>query len=198
MPRKLAADDNVAHLVWLKYNDYVWEKWTSVYNSVFSKVIENKPYNPIDELSTGTLIKIMPPISNNCRWNYREIYHGNSVLVLEIIATTGFNIPFKSINYFHQSFDKVKIIGKSGMIRRTKSGQEDTYVLSGDKPGDGTRNSNNQSVIELSPTEFVHDGIINIKRLKGKEIEAENGVKLVKTKTDLGAKDIGNEEIAST
>lgn len=185
IPRKLINDDTVAHLLWLKYNKLANDTWTSIYNNMFSTAVIEQYEGTVKRLHTGIKIKVIPPINKNCVWSYRGIYSGNSVLILEIVTTTGFELPmFQKIRYFHPSFDRVKAINNSGVVRRTDNGKEDIYEIPIDKTKEDTKKDSQQPVIELAPTEFVYDGKIDIRKLKGEERLTDNGVTLVKAKGD--------------
>jgi hypothetical protein len=185
IPRKLINDDTVAHLLWLKYNKLANDTWTSIYNNIFSTAVEEQPEGTVKRLQTGIKIKAMPPINNNCVWSYRGIYSGNSVLILEIMTTTGFELPMlQKIRYFHQSFDRTKSINNVGVIRRTYHGKEEIYEIQIDKAKQDTKKDVRQPVIELPPTAFVYEEEIDIKRLKGKERFTDNKVTVVKAKWD--------------
>lgn len=198
VPRDLISDDSVAHLLWMKYNTSAHSTWTSIYNNIFSKALEEQPEGTVNQFFRGSRIEAIPPINKNCTWTYRGIYSGNSVLILELLSTTGFELPpFKEIRYFHPSFDRTKAIDKNGVIRRINKGKEDIYEIPLDKANSDTKKDNNQPVIELSHTEFVYDGELNIRRLKGKERLTNNGITVVKAKADENAAKPSNSLIAS-
>lgn len=197
VPKKLANDDEVTHLAWIKYNSIANETWNSVYNNIFKKAVEVATLNPVKALTDGMTIELIPPINKECKWNYRGIYSGNSVLILEITAT-GFDIPYSTIYYYHPSFDKVKTNNRNSTIRRLKKGNDEIFELPGDYTDGSTKKKNEQPIIDISSTNFVHKGVLNINRLKGIEKKSRNGVQVINVKENKNLNGYNSNIIAST
>lgn len=168
IPEKIANNETAAHLGWIKYNEEAFKSWTSIYGNMFDNENTNSNY-----------IQLLPPVRHECKWNYRGIISDKSVLVLELISSTGLRTPFKYVKFSHPKIFRNKVTETPDKIKRTKTENGEPFEMTNSKNGTGTRKQQNQPTIELSSTQFVFENIIKIEKVKDKEKEIFVGTKII-------------------
>lgn len=168
IPESIVNNETAAHLGWIKYNEEAFKSWTSVYGNIFDNGNVNHSY-----------IQLLPPVRQDCKWNYRGINNDNSVLILELISSTGLRTPFKYIRFFHPKILRNKVTEIPEKIRRSKTEEGKQFELIDGKNTAGTRKQQNQPTLELPSTQFTFEDILKIEKIKEKNKEIFIGLKII-------------------
>ena len=200
MPKAIVNDNTVAHLIWTRFNEDAYKSWTSVYNNIFSNAVTVSSTLPVSKLAAGVPIEAVPPIRENTKWNYRGVYNGDNVLILELMSATGVTIPFRFINYYHPAIKKKSTLISNDKIRRIHTKSEgELYKLPDNKGQSGSgKKQQYQPVIETSATSLVYTGEIKLTRIENGLNQSEKGLIVIDGSQGKGNSKITNGQIATT
>jgi hypothetical protein len=168
VPEKIATKETAAHLGWIKYNSDAFESWCSVYGNIY----DNKDIN-------NSLIKLLPPIRENCTWQYRGIKVDNNVLILELLQFSNIRTPFKYVKFSHPRIERNKVTEVADKFRNSKNGKGTEFEMTKDRDGQGTRMEHQQKEIEVPPTRFLFEDIKAIEKITEAEREVFIGTKII-------------------
>lgn len=170
VPERIATRETAAILGWIKYNEEAYKQWCAVYSNIFAV-----------EKSRNRLIELLPPVREDCSWNYRGIRSDNNVLILELSEATNIRTSFEYIKYSHPKIQRNRVTETPDKIRNSREGKDKSYEMVEDKNGIGTRAEQKQPVIEVAPTRFLFEDIKVIEKMTDAEREVVIGAKIIST-----------------
>lgn len=170
VPERIATRETAAILGWIKYNEDAFTEWCAVYSNIFdTQILKNK------------LIELLPPVREQCSWNYRGINSDNNVLILELLETSSIKTPFEYVKFSHPKIQRNKVVEIADKIRNSRNGKDKKYEMLEDKNGIGTRMEQNQPVIEVTSTRFLFENIKTIEKMTEAQREIFIGTKIIPT-----------------
>lgn len=173
VPEKIATKETAGHIGWIKYNEDAFSSWSSVYGNIFSSQTK---YN---------VVELLPPVMKECKWTFRGITVNDSVLILEILSSTGLRTPFKSIKFDHPKIIRNRVTEDPNKIRKRINENDDIYELTEDNEGLGTRLEQKPHVVELEPTKFIFEDIEHIEKISDQDREVILGTKIISSNRNV-------------
>lgn len=185
VPEKIATKETAGHIGWIKYNEDAFSSWSSVYGNIFSSQTR---YN---------IVELLPPVMKDCKWTYRGIAVNDSVLILEILSSSGLRTPFKSIKFDHPKIVRNRVTEDPNKIRKRRNDNDDTYELIEDNEGLGTRLEQKPHIFELEPTKFVFEDIERIEKISDQDKEIILGAQIISSNRNVPGSGENNIKVST-
>ncbi len=152
IPRTIVTHQNVAHLVWLLYNEKIRNYWHSVYRNLFAQAIEESAFNPVQAMSKGLPIAVEPPALEFCSVSIDVVAHNCSHLITRIKGFSLTDFPFKRVIYSHPSIKERKSFESKDKKRRIVPENNEDFQL--DAHGRQAKQNSHQPLVEVTTTYF--------------------------------------------
>ncbi|MGC5325181.1 Tn7-like element transposition protein TnsE [Brevibacillus sp. SYSU BS000544] len=177
-PKSLINEKNVLHLVWLYFNKFARTVWDSTYTNLVKGTIGQSENSFANNRTRNIPLETVFPIVGKSQITFRGIQAGKSILVMEFIGVTGFDVRFNKIVYSHPLLKRnveIERPQKSRIV--TQISEEKGFILNDNS--ESSKINSHQDVLELMATlhGYQHMPDMKINRVALQEIGIEPSTK---------------------
>lgn len=177
VPPNFLKMPDVRYLAWLAFNKNARRTWDKIYREIFNEERARQTNKPI-------CLAVDMPLRGPIRLKVRALKYGDCILVLEIKSTTGLTLPYKNIEFHHESKDSVGTTNAGGSgenrHRNNKPQKEpETYLVTDGAP---KKRKTNPVNVEREATSLFFEKDIPVKNVRfGTKITNRGNKKPVET-----------------
>ncbi|MCF8011711.1 MAG: hypothetical protein K9L17_07210 [Clostridiales bacterium] len=125
-------------------------------------------------LANGQAVELTVPELLNSNWTFQGKRHGRNVLIYELLAFTGAELPVEWIDYSHQSIKRRVYSNKSRKKRVYYQGKEQTLEIN-NEDNNQAREDAHQPVVESENTQVTFKHNPEIRRIAKYEQQINQG-----------------------